>query len=49
MTLVLSPKSAPVSMVMYGGMVMETADVETIFNNPKHPYTMGLLKSNPQD
>jgi oligopeptide transport system ATP-binding protein len=32
-------------MVMYGGMVMESANVETIFNNPKHPYTMGLLKS----
>ena len=35
-------------MVMYGGMVMETADVENIFNNPKHPYTMGLLKSIPK-
>lgn len=32
-------------MVMYGGMVMETADVETIFNHPQHPYTIGLLQS----
>ena len=35
-------------MVMYGGMIMETADVETIFNNPKHPYTIGLLESIPK-
>lgn len=35
-------------MVMYGGMVMETADVETIFSNPKHPYTIGLLESIPK-
>lgn len=33
--------------VMYGGKVVEEADVETIFNAPKHPYTMGLLESIP--
>lgn len=31
--------------VMYAGKIVETADVFTIFKNPKHPYTQGLLKS----
>jgi len=34
-------------MVMYGGMVMEYAGIETIFTDPKHPYTIGLLESIP--
>ncbi|WP_309241976.1 ABC transporter ATP-binding protein [Brevibacillus daliensis] len=34
-------------MVMYYGEIVEEADVETIFNSPKHPYTVGLLKSVP--
>lgn len=33
--------------VMYGGKIQEVGDVETIFNNPKHPYTKGLLNSLP--
>ena len=33
--------------VMYAGKVMEAADVETIYDNPKHPYTKGLLSSIP--
>jgi oligopeptide transport system ATP-binding protein len=33
---------------MYGGMIMETGSVEEIFKNPKHPYTIGLLKSIPK-
>jgi len=33
--------------VMYAGQVVEYADVETLFNDPKHPYTVGLLKSIP--
>ena len=33
--------------VMYAGKVMEEADVETIYANPKHPYTAGLLSSIP--
>lgn len=33
--------------VMYGGKVVEEADVVTLFTNPKHPYTQGLLKSIP--
>jgi len=33
--------------VMYAGKVVEEADVRTIFKNPKHPYTKGLIKSVP--
>ncbi|MBX3051613.1 MAG: ABC transporter ATP-binding protein [Caldilineaceae bacterium] len=33
--------------VMYLGKVVEFADVHTLFHNPKHPYTEGLLKSVP--
>ena len=35
-------------MVMYTGRVVESADVKTIFHNPKHPYTLGLLESIPR-
>ena len=34
--------------VMYMGKVVEEADVDTIFHNPKHPYTMALLRSIPR-
>ncbi|KQL43921.1 peptide ABC transporter ATP-binding protein [Brevibacillus choshinensis] len=34
-------------MVMYYGEIVEEADVRTIFSNPKHPYTVGLLQSIP--
>ena len=34
--------------VMYTGRVVESADVKTIFNRPKHPYTIGLLESIPR-
>jgi peptide/nickel transport system ATP-binding protein len=34
-------------LVMYGGVVAEYADVDTIFNNPRHPYTQELLKAFP--
>lgn len=33
--------------VMYAGRVVERGDVYQIFENPKHPYTKGLLKSVP--
>lgn len=33
--------------VMYGGKVQEVGDVFSIFKNPKHPYTKGLLASLP--
>lgn len=32
-------------MVLYGGKVVEYADVYELFDNPKHPYTVGLLES----
>lgn len=34
--------------VMYMGKVVEQTDVKTIFLNPLHPYTVGLLASIPQ-
>ncbi|MEX1025621.1 MAG: ABC transporter ATP-binding protein [Planctomycetota bacterium] len=33
--------------VMYAGKVVEFADVHGLFENPKHPYTVGLFKSLP--
>ncbi|WP_100009745.1 ABC transporter ATP-binding protein [Lentibacillus sediminis] len=33
--------------VMYGGQIVEYADVKTLFEQPKHPYTVGLLNSIP--
>jgi peptide/nickel transport system ATP-binding protein len=33
--------------VMYAGEIVETAPVEEVFANPKHPYTQGLLESIP--
>jgi len=34
-------------LVMYGGVTAEYSDVDTIFNEPKHPYTQELLKAFP--
>jgi oligopeptide/dipeptide ABC transporter ATP-binding protein len=34
--------------VMYAGHIVETGDVRTIFGQPRHPYTLGLLGSLPQ-
>jgi oligopeptide/dipeptide ABC transporter ATP-binding protein len=34
-------------MVMYAGEKVEEGDVESIFENPQHPYTKGLLQSVP--
>lgn len=34
--------------VMYAGKVVEEADVFTLFEDPKHPYTKGLLNSTPK-
>jgi oligopeptide/dipeptide ABC transporter ATP-binding protein len=31
--------------VMYAGRVVEMGDVYTIFNEPRHPYTLGLMNS----
>jgi peptide/nickel transport system ATP-binding protein len=35
-------------MVMYAGKICEQAAVSHLFHDPKHPYTMGLLDSNPR-
>jgi oligopeptide transport system ATP-binding protein len=35
-------------MVMYGGRVVETADVRALFYTPRHPYTLGLLSAMPR-
>ncbi|MDI6706720.1 MAG: ABC transporter ATP-binding protein, partial [Bacillota bacterium] len=35
-------------LVMYAGKVVEYSDVMSIFKNPKHPYTKGLLNSIPK-
>jgi peptide/nickel transport system ATP-binding protein len=34
-------------LVMYGGVVAEYSDVDTIYNAPRHPYTQELLKAFP--
>ena len=34
--------------IMYLGRVVEQGTVDDIFNNPKHPYTLGLLKAIPR-
>jgi oligopeptide/dipeptide ABC transporter ATP-binding protein len=33
--------------VMYAGQVIETGTVDTVFREPRHPYTLGLLRSVP--
>ena len=33
--------------VMYGGMILEEAPVDELFDNPSHPYTRGLFGSMP--
>ena len=35
-------------MVMYAGFIVERADKHRIYADPRHPYTMGLLKSLPR-
>jgi oligopeptide transport system ATP-binding protein len=34
--------------VMYAGYIVEHANTEELFANPRHPYTLGLLKSIPR-
>lgn len=34
--------------VMYAGRIVETAPVETLFDDPQHPYTQGLLACMPR-
>src|SRR5579862_8686759 len=39
---------ADYSIVMYAGMVVEQAETRELFENPMHPYTVGLLSSYPK-
>ena len=34
--------------VMYSGFIVEEADVNELYANPRHPYTLGLLRSIPR-
>src|SRR5437899_10844126 len=34
--------------VMYAGKVVEEADVDSLFENARHPYTPGLIRSIPR-
>ncbi|MCC6943631.1 MAG: ABC transporter ATP-binding protein [Thermomicrobiales bacterium] len=34
--------------VMYAGSIVETSTTEEVFANPRHPYTVGLMKSIPR-
>ena len=34
--------------VMYAGQIVELADTETLLTRPRHPYTVGLLRSLPR-
>lgn len=33
--------------IIYAGEIVEAADIESLFSNPKHPYTQGLFASIP--
>src|SRR6266576_630782 len=35
-------------LVMYAGRIVESGDVHTIFESPRHPYTIGLVDSLPK-
>jgi oligopeptide/dipeptide ABC transporter ATP-binding protein len=46
--LALIAENADRVVVMYGGKVVEVADVFSIFSSPRHPYTLGLMSSLPR-
>ena len=35
-------------LVMYAGLIVEKAPVKELYKNPRHPYTLGLLRSLPR-
>ena len=36
------------TLVLYGGQIMEEGETDAIFENPTHPYTLGLLEAVPR-
>jgi oligopeptide transport system ATP-binding protein len=34
--------------VMYAGTIVEEADVDSLYDNPRHPYTLALLNALPR-
>ena len=34
--------------IMYAGQIVESAAVDDVFQSPRHPYTLGLLRSIPR-
>jgi oligopeptide transport system ATP-binding protein len=34
--------------VMYGGLIIEEAPTKILYDNPRHPYTIGLMESLPR-
>ena len=45
--LVVAQQIADHVAVMYAGQIVESGRIAEIFDNPSHPYTVGLLKSHP--
>lgn len=45
--LALAAEAADRAAVMYGGRIVETGPMEDVFTAPRHPYTIGLLRSIP--
>jgi len=41
-------ENADMAAIMYAGRIMELSNVSTVLENPKHPYTIGLLDSLPK-
>ncbi|MGN6559725.1 MAG: ABC transporter ATP-binding protein [Candidatus Nitrosocosmicus sp.] len=44
----LIPNLADKVIIMYAGQAVEISDINTILNNPLHPYTQALIKSIPK-
>ena len=39
--------SCDAALVMYAGQVVEEALIDSVFDEPRHPYSYGLMQSNP--
>ncbi|MEQ8877018.1 MAG: ABC transporter ATP-binding protein [Phycisphaerales bacterium] len=45
--LALAAETADRAAIMYGGRIVETGPMESVFSDPRHPYAIGLLQSIP--